>query len=140
VADPGIATVVAVRKFRSTSTECASAVDIVGKLRPLGGHGCDRWGARAVAPTPSEAVEFRHPVDVTRWEAELNCVQMASLGPVPGYSITRSAVAIKLAGTVIPSAFAVLRLITNSNLVGCSTGRSAGFAPWRIRLTYEAAR
>jgi hypothetical protein len=26
-------------------------------------------------------------------------------------------------------AFAVLRLITNSNLVGCSTGRSAGLAP-----------
>jgi hypothetical protein len=28
---------------------------------------------------------------------------------------------------------AVLRLITVSNLVGCSTGRSAGFAPLRIR-------
>jgi len=27
---------------------------------------------------------------------------------------------------------AVLRLMTNSNLVGCVTGRSAGFAPWRI--------
>jgi hypothetical protein len=31
-----------------------------------------------------------------------------------------------------PSAFAVLRLITNSNLVGCCTGRSAGWAPLRI--------
>ena len=29
-------------------------------------------------------------------------------------------------------ALAVLRLITNSNLVGCSTGNSAGFAPLRI--------
>ena len=28
-----------------------------------------------------------------------------------------------------PSAFAVVRLTTRSNLVGCSTGRSAGFAP-----------
>jgi hypothetical protein len=27
---------------------------------------------------------------------------------------------------------AVFRLITSSNLVGCSTGRSAGFAPLRI--------
>jgi len=26
----------------------------------------------------------------------------------------------------------VLRLITNSNLVGCQIGRSAGFAPFRI--------
>jgi hypothetical protein len=32
-------------------------------------------------------------------------------------------------GIVRPSALAVLRLITNSNLVGCSTGRSVGFAP-----------
>ena len=32
-------------------------------------------------------------------------------------------------------AFAVLRLITSSNLVGCSTGRSAGFAPLKIRST-----
>jgi hypothetical protein len=29
-------------------------------------------------------------------------------------------------GRVRPSAFAVLRLITSSNLVGCMTGRSAG--------------
>ena len=32
-------------------------------------------------------------------------------------------------GTVRPSASAVLRLITSSNLVGCWTGRSAGFSP-----------
>src|SRR5262249_59496485 len=35
-------------------------------------------------------------------------------------------------GIVRPSALAVLRLITNSNLVGCSTGRSAGFGPLLI--------
>jgi hypothetical protein len=35
-------------------------------------------------------------------------------------------------GIVSPRALAVLRLITNSNLVGCSTGRSEGFAPLRI--------
>ena len=33
-------------------------------------------------------------------------------------------------GTVRPSALAVFRLTTNSNLVGCSTGRSAGFSPF----------
>jgi hypothetical protein len=32
-------------------------------------------------------------------------------------------------GKVRPSAFAVLRFRTSLNLVGCSTGRSAGFAP-----------
>ena len=56
------------------------------------------------------------------------------------YSINSSAVVRSDAGTVRPSAFAVLRLITISNLVGCSTGRSAGFMPLRIRSTYEAAR
>ena len=35
-------------------------------------------------------------------------------------------------GTVSPSSFAVLRLTTSSNLVGCWTGRSAGLAPLRI--------
>src|SRR5262249_4927342 len=38
------------------------------------------------------------------------------------------------------SAFAVFRLITNSNFVGCSTGNSAGFAPFRILSTNQAAR
>src|SRR5438034_9455658 len=32
-------------------------------------------------------------------------------------------------GRVMPSAFAVLRLITRSNLVACSMGKSSGFAP-----------
>jgi len=43
-------------------------------------------------------------------------------------------------GTVSPSAFAVLRLITSSNLVGCSTGKSAGFAPFKILSTKAAIR
>src|SRR5207249_7667140 len=43
-------------------------------------------------------------------------------------------------GIVRPICFAVLRLITNSNFVGCSTGRSAGFAPLRILSTNVADR
>ena len=46
---------------------------------------------------------------------------------LPLHSITSSARARSVGGTVMPSALAVLRLITKSNLVGCSTGRSAGF-------------
>src|SRR5438445_13000241 len=45
------------------------------------------------------------------------------------YSITSSARARIDAGTVRPSASAVLRLTTSSNVVGCWTGRSAGLAP-----------
>ena len=37
-----------------------------------------------------------------------------------------------------PSALAVFKLITSSNLVGCSTGRSAGFAPLKILSTKAA--
>ena len=36
-------------------------------------------------------------------------------------------------GTVRPRAFAVLRLMTSSYLVGACTGRSAGFSPFRMR-------
>src|SRR5262249_47955071 len=51
--------------------------------------------------------------------------------PTP-HSIASSASASKRSGMVRPSVLAVFRLITNSNLVDCSTGRSAGFAPLRI--------
>jgi hypothetical protein len=49
------------------------------------------------------------------------------------YSITRSAVANSGSGMVRPSALAVLRLIANSTFVICSTGRSVGFSPLRMR-------
>src|SRR5262245_23179800 len=50
----------------------------------------------------------------------------------PFHSITSSAMASKPGGKVRPSVFAVFRLITNSNFVGWTTGKSAGFAPLRI--------
>ena len=53
----------------------------------------------------------------------------------PFHSITSSARASSDGGTVRPSALAVFRLMTRSNLVGCSTGRLAGFAPRRILST-----
>jgi SAM domain (Sterile alpha motif) len=45
-----------------------------------------------------------------------------------------------LSGIVRPSALAVLRLITSSNVVGCSIGKSLGFALLKILSTYEAER
>ena len=38
-----------------------------------------------------------------------------------------------------PSALAVLRLMTSSNLIGCSTGYSAGLAPRKTLATIEDA-
>ena len=58
--------------------------------------------------------------------------------PHPGeerHSITLSAQIRIDCGIVRPSAFAVFRFTTSSNFVGCSTGRSPGFAPLRILST-----
>jgi hypothetical protein len=49
------------------------------------------------------------------------------------YSITSSARASSVGGTSRPIVLAVCRLITNSNVVGRSAGRSAGFSPLRMR-------
>src|SRR5262249_20785433 len=56
------------------------------------------------------------------------------------HSITSSARASNVGGISRPRAFAVVRLMTRSNLVGCSTGRSPGFAPRRIMSTKSPAR
>jgi len=51
------------------------------------------------------------------------------------YWITSSARWMRDGGIARPRALAVLRSISSLNLVGCSTGRSAGFAPLRILST-----
>ncbi len=53
----------------------------------------------------------------------------------PSHSMTWSARASTDGGMASPSACAVRRLMTNSNFVGCSMGRSAGLAPLRILST-----
>src|SRR5262245_16891069 len=59
--------------------------------------------------------------------------QRDELAPV--HSITSSARASSVGGISRPSVLAVVRLTMKSNLVGCSTGRSLGFAPRRILST-----
>ena len=58
----------------------------------------------------------------------------------PPHSITSSARARRVGGKRSPSKSAALRLTTSSILVGCSTGRSDGFAPLKIRSMKPAAR
>ena len=58
------------------------------------------------------------------------------MGPGPTrYSMTSVARSIIDGGMASPSALAVLRFTTISNLVGNCTGRSPGFAPRRMRST-----
>ena len=71
---------------------------------------------------------------------EVACITLDDLlkqtgGIGSGYSITSSAMASILSGICTPSALAVLRLTTRSNLIGCSIGISPGFAPFRILST-----
>jgi hypothetical protein len=49
------------------------------------------------------------------------------------FQITSSASASSVGGISRLSAFAVLILITSSNLLACITGRSEGFSPLRMR-------
>src|SRR5262245_42624587 len=56
------------------------------------------------------------------------------------YSITSLARASSEGGTVMPSTFAVLRLMTSSSLVGNSIGKWATGVPLSILYTYVAAR
>jgi len=56
------------------------------------------------------------------------CPRWANTGH-RAYSITSSARARSDGGMARPNTFAVFRLMTNSNFVGCMTGRSAGFVP-----------
>src|SRR5262245_8397171 len=55
------------------------------------------------------------------------------------HSITSSAMASSPGERLRLNALAVLRLITNSNLLDCMTGRSAGFSPLRMRPVYTPA-
>jgi hypothetical protein len=87
------------------------------------------WNHQRVQPRPLCSNRYRNgePLKLTR---------RANNGSVARpHSITSSAVESSLSGTVRPNAFAILRLITNSNVVGCSTGKSAGLAPRRILST-----
>jgi hypothetical protein len=58
-----------------------------------------------------------------------------ALARLSTYWITSVACCKTAGGIVSPSAFAVFRLMTSSNVVACSMGRSAGFAPLRILST-----
>src|ERR1700738_1205202 len=72
---------------------------------------------------------------VTQCHKRTNAPQQTTHRVAIIYPITSSASASNVGGISRPSALAVLRLITSSNLVGSWTGRLAGFVPFRILST-----
>jgi hypothetical protein len=82
----------------------------------------------------AQAVTYRRARVTARrgWHNRRAPEQRDELAP-SDHSITSSAVASSVGGTVRPSALAVLRLMTSSTFADCWTGKSAGFSPLRIR-------
>jgi hypothetical protein len=101
----------------------------------------DRFGSIAPDRPDRDArpMSAPPPIAVKHWQRSATplCAKRRHMHRTKDYrySITSSAMASSLSGTVSPSALAVLRLITSSYLVGACTGRSAGFSPLRMRST-----
>jgi hypothetical protein len=113
----GDALIVAELKFREIAVQVLLGAMLIDALH--------------AAPEDAESALDRVGMDFVADYSPAECV---------GYSITSSAAASSLSGTVSPSAFAVVRLIASSNLVDRSTGRSVGLTPLSRRPVWSPAR
>ena len=84
-------------------------------------------GARNVGSAPESCHESDPLACPLRARSRQSALQQKT-----HYSITSSASASNFAGNSTPIALAALRLSTNCNFVGRCTGRSVGFAPFKI--------
>ena len=96
-------------------------------------------GASRVRFAP-KADKSLHRSEMTSWATLRPEHAQQCSDKTAGYSITSSARASSIGGTSRPNALAVLRLITNSNFVARSTGRSVGLIPLRRRPVCSPAR
>src|SRR5262249_12545356 len=97
---------------------------------------CLRTGLRfSVVRCPHQHENLPHPVRLLRARCERprrrHAEERNELAAL--HSITSSAATSSLSGTVTPSIRAVEALMTSSNLLACTTGRSAGLPPLRMR-------
>src|SRR6516162_9579759 len=98
--------------------------------------------ARAARQLPDQSTTLRvdsSSTDDSRLRGALPQPDSCSAANIAYYSITSSARASSMGGTLRPSALAVLRFTAKSNLVGCITGKFAAFSPLRILPAYVAA-
>src|SRR5262245_11405191 len=115
--------------------------------QPLSNHTCGGvgWAAGCIADDEAHRprrirlrprdTRHRQQRGSTRCQLQKSTTGKFHFTPPSHHSITSSARASSVGGTLRPRTFAVVRLMTRSNLVGCSTGISAGFAPRRILST-----
>jgi hypothetical protein len=99
----------------------------------------DRNGSKAVRLRASKCFPLcprkRTSARARRHVREVPYAAVSNRSKAALYSITSSARSRIEIGTSMPRALAVLKLITSSNFVGSSTGKSAGFIP---RSTFPA--
>jgi len=108
---------------------CAVLANSLTKKVPYKGLGADSGEKREPASDIDTAmVDSLKALDPNR------PIREADIGALV-YSITLSARASTVGGTVMPSRLATNMLMLRSNVVGCCMGRSAGLAPLRILST-----
>src|SRR5262249_19567968 len=114
----------------------SSALDITkvaqAQAKCLEPRGERRWGCHSKESDPRHLARLLS----ARRERPRRC-RAAEKGDelAAFHSITSSARPSSCAGTVRPSIVAVWALMISSNLVDCTTGKSAGLAPLRMRPT-----
>src|SRR5262245_38773377 len=103
-------------------------------VRPLRSPGIAGRNLRGYLPCQVSPHQWRCVPQTALSSRKKVCLQQVL------YSITSTARERSVGGMVRLIAFAVFRLMINSNRSSCSTGVSAGSAPFKMRSTYEAAR
>ena len=111
---------------------------------------CERLGVKFLGPTRHSRLNWvtRAMSGFSPWRPWRGHPRIGGFVPLPEvsgsyrsfYSITSSAIARRPGGIVSASALAVLRLTTNWNLLGCSTGSSAGFSHLENALDIAARK
>src|SRR5262249_29208810 len=106
-------------------------------LQPLCERGNTSVPFRIVSSQIDEHADAPHPLGLLRPRRKRPRRRTAEQRDevAPFQSITRSASASNVSGMVTLRVLAVCMLIDNSISVGCSTGRSVGFAPSRTFFT-----
>ncbi len=113
-----------------------AAVDPAQLLQPLQECGEAGLPFHIVRGERHEHADAPHAVRWLRARRERPCRSRCAAEQryerAPFHSITSSARTSSVGGIVRPRVFAVFALMTSSNLVGCSTGRSPGCSPLKI--------
>src|SRR5262249_31856611 len=93
--------------------------------------GCGRRNGRIIREE-ADAVDLAGLLRARRERPRNRAAEQRDEFATAAHSITSSASSCNALGTSMPSNLAVCRLMTSSNVVDCTTGKSPGFAPLRI--------